>query len=198
MRNDNMNTIENKRSPVFPEQEYIWYGKRANGSFVYEYDDEKNEVMFDYLDKTDITEFGILGNGCTFSFDVESGKFYINGNELAFNVRTGEKEINTAGPKDLIEYKLAHTDGVVQGRCIRKYIRSIDGYFVGYKMTVNEKVYYQVNLGIPVSGADRRPFLGFKVCTPENTEFVVTYNGKQTSTKLEKNKTGYLNVYLQE
>ena len=193
----NMGVIENKHSPVFPEQEYIWYGKRKDGSFIYEYDNDKNETMFDYIDAASITEFGMLGNGITFSFNIQSGNFYINDKLLEIDVNIGDEKVNTSGPKDLIEYKLAHTDGVVQGRTIKKYTRTIDGYFVGYKMLIKNNTYYQVNIGIPVSGADRRPFIGFKVCAPKNTELGVSLNNsKKESVKLQKNKTGYLNVYF--
>ena len=194
-----LNTVENKRSPIYPEQEYIWYCKKNNNSYIYEYDNDKHETMFDYLDKANIVEFGLLGNGITFSFDVDSGIFYINDKALDMDLYIGAKEIKPIGAKDIIEYKMAHTDGIMQGGRLKRYVRNIDGYFVGYKMSLDNGVYYQANIGIPVTGNDRRPFIGFKISAPKKSTFkaiIKNQNNNTGSIELEPNRSNYLNLYF--
>lgn len=194
------NTIENKRSPIYPQQDYIWYAINNDNSKVYEYDNNKKETMFDYLDKTNVKHFGLLGNGITFSFDRESGQFYISDKPIDLSININNKPISLKGDKDIIQFKMAHTDGSFIKKGPITYRKSIDGFFMGYKMKTtidNKDLYIQINIGIPMAGEDRRPFLGIKITSPVNDICIITLNKKETELKLEEGKSNFVNIYFQ-
>jgi len=194
-----MNAIENKQSPMFPKQDYIWYAIDNNDKYIYEYDNDLKETMFDYLDKTNIKHFGLLGNGLTFSFDRESGTFYINNNPIDLEIFIEDKKLSFVGEKDIIQFKMAHTDGVIKKNQLQRYRRTIDGFFMGYKMKIDfdrKDLFLQINIGIPVTGEDRRPFVGIKITSPIETICNVKLNKKETSIELEKDKSNFTNIYF--
>ena len=193
------NFIEKNKSPMWPKQDYIWYAIDKDDKKIYEYDNNLKETMFDYLDKSNIKHFGLLGNGLTFSFDIETGIFYILDKPINLDISINNESLNLNGNKDIIQFKMAHTDGVIKKDRIQNYIRTIDGFFMGYKMKTNFNdsiLYLQINIGIPVTGSDRRPFIGIKITSPITEECIIKLNNKETKFELEENKSSFINVYF--
>ena len=194
-----MGAIENKQSPIFPKQDYIWYAIDNDGKYIYEYDNDLNETMFDYLDKSNIKHFGLLGNELTFSFDRETGIFYILDKPIDLKIFINDEQLSFIGEKDIIQFKMAHTDGVVRKNQLQRYRRMIDGFFMGYKMKIDFNgmdLYLQINIGIPVTGSDRRPFMGIKITSPIETICNIKLNNKDNELKLEANKSNFTNIYF--
>ena len=70
---------------------------------------------------------------------------------------------------------------------------------MGYKMKIDfhgNILYLQINIGIPMTGEDRRPFVGIKITSPIDAICNVKLNNKDNEMKLEEGKSNFINVYF--
>lgn len=120
------------------EQDFLWMCNFINGTKLCEFDvTTHNKNNFYTINKDLLMRFGIFGQGMDLYFDVDSGKFNINGNEYLVTYRTKEGiEFNLTGYgnglyNDIITYKDAWTDGNFTGN--NKATSTIVQYNFGFK-----------------------------------------------------------------
>ena len=195
------NTVENLRCPTYPNQEYIWFAEYNDSSKIYEIENDGKENPFDYIDKNNIKNFGLIGNGIKFEYNLETGIFDISNKKFFILIENKDKIIDIEKQKkDIITFKMAHTDGMIVGRKVTRYKRFIDGYFVGYKTNIDD-IYIQILFGIPVTGEDRRPFFGVKISDKTNSEYIVSLKQEnnlidQKELSVKNNKAAATNLYF--
>ncbi len=183
-------------SPLHPQQEYIWFADYGNNQLVYEFDDDKKETSFYDIDQDKTQFFGLIGNGLRLSFNKETGTFILNNKEYPVSIQLNQTDINLKDQdKRLVHFKLGHTDAVIINRKINRYERNIDGYFFGYRFTYDQ-VYMQIIFGIPVAGADRRPFFGIKISSNISAKIQIQIGTKAQTLDITSNKTETTNIYI--
>lgn len=185
-----MTDLEQYMSPVRNEgQSYIYFAKYFNGKEVYEYDNETNHLNFNDIDQSHTKYFGLIGNGMKMYWDISTGIFHLGKNEYIINISSGEEIVNYIGiDKDLITFKNAHTDSMINGGQIENIgTNIIDSYFIGFKMNF-KSVFIQIVFGIPVSGNDRRPFFGVRISNKEDKKYNVELVGLNGENKMKFSK----------
>jgi hypothetical protein len=137
------NYIDKNISPVANQgQHYIWYARYYNGKIIYEFDNDGDETLFDNIDKSNVEEFGLLGNGTRIHFNTFDGILYrcdADGVEHSINVflMNGNTKIEFTDSRkidyhNIIEYKQASFD-LVTNNSQKKSICHINGYYIGHK-----------------------------------------------------------------
>ena len=180
-----MNSIEELLSPAAKEgQDYIYFAKYYDRSFIYEYDNDLNHFKFDDIDKSKVKLFGLIGNGIKLYWDIPTGIFHIGKNEYGIRISNGSLELPQYGmQKDLITFKVAHTDAIVSGGKTTSMGNIIDSYFIGFKMSV-ETAFVQILFSIPINGEDLRPFFAVRISNKQDSNYtaeLLGLNGEDSS-----------------
>lgn len=189
-----MGAIENYLSPVKDEgQVYIYFAKYFDGKEIYEYDNEENHLRFKDVDQSSTKYFGLIGNGMKMYWDISTGIFHLGKNEYIIKISSDDEIVNYLGiNKDLITFKNAHTDSMINGGTIQDVGNNIiDAYFVGFKMNY-KSLFIQILFGIPVTGTDRRPFFGIRISNKEDKLYNVELLGLNGENKMKFSKNEVL------
>ena len=187
--------LERKISPIATKQEYIWFGKYNDNSYIYEVDQDKKEMSFEEILQDKINEFGLIGNGLKLSFIKSTGNFNINGQENKVFITKDDVPLMFNTPKDIIQFKTGHTDGVFLGRKIQRYERFIDGYFFGYKTKI-DNLHLQIVLNILVAGQNRRPFWEIKASNNKTTKLAINIGERKAQLELQPNKINTAKLFF--
>lgn len=189
-----MGVIENYLSPVKDEgQVYIYFAKYFDGKEIYEYDNEGNHLIFKDVDQSHTKYFGLIGNGMKMYWDISTGIFHLGKNEYIIKISSDDEVVNYLGiNKDLITFKNAHTDSMINGGTIQGVGNNIiDAYFIGFKMNY-KSLFIQILFGIPVTGTDRRPFFGIRISNKEDKLYNVELLGLNGENKMKFSKNEVL------
>lgn len=185
-----MTDLEQYLSPVRNDgQSYIYFAKYFNGKEIYEYDNETTHLNFNDIDQSHTKYFGLIGNGMKMYWDISTGIFHLGKNEYIINISSEDEIINYIGVnKDLITFKNAHTDSMINGGQIENIGNNIiDSYFTGFKMNF-KSIFIQILFGIPVTGNDRRPFFGVRISNKEDKKYNVELIGLNGENKMKFSK----------
>ena len=189
-----MGAIENYLSPVKDEgQVYIYFAKYFDGKEIYEYDNEGNHLRFQDVNQSHTKYFGLIGNGMKMYWDISTGIFHLGKNEYIIKISSDDEIVNYLGiNKDLITFKNAHTDSMINGGTIQGVGSNIiDAYFIGFKMNY-KSLFIQILFGIPVTGTDRRPFFGIRISNKEDKLYNVELLGLNGENKMKFSKNEVL------
>lgn len=189
-----MGAIENYLSPVKDEgQVYIYFAKYFDGKEIYEYDNEENHLKFKDVIQSHTKYFGLIGNGMKMYWDISTGIFHLGKNEYIIKISSDDEVVNYLGiNKDLITFKNAHTDSMINGGTIQGVGSNIiDAYFIGFKMNY-KSLFIQILFGIPVTGTDRRPFFGIRISNKEDKLYNVELLGLNGENKMKFSKNEVL------
>ena len=203
------NYIERLLSPVKDDgQVYIYYAEYYDGTRLYEYDDEQNHLDFKNIDQSKVKYFGLIGNMMNIYWDIPTGILHIGKNEYMIKITSsnGNTLPVIGSKKDLITFKMAHTDNMISGGAIQKSEKGnvIDHFCIGYKMNLDE-VFTQIIFDIPVTGSDRRPFFGVRISNKNDSIYtaeLVGLNGEdsskftKTEIKLKDGKSSAVELYF--
>ena len=203
--------IEKLMSPE-NDQCYIYYAEYFDGTILYEYDNDHNHLDFNSIDQSKVKYFGFIGNGMKIYWDIQTCIFYIRNKEYSVDVYSEDENISipiSTQKKDLITFKLAHTDCLISGGAtIPKNERGniIDTFFIGFKTNYNENVYIQILFGIPMTGQDRRPFFGVRISSKNDKIYTAklvglnetedTSNFSKKEIKLKDGKSSAVELYF--
>ena len=184
--------IESLKSPE-NDQEYIYFAEYYDGTILYEYDNDHNHLNFNSIEQDKVHYFGFIGNGMKVYWDLQTGLFYIGKQWYKIVISAIEDENNfipvsvESQKKDLITFKEAHTDCLINGGYLPEDQRGniIDGYFIGFK-TKMEDVFIQILFSIPVTGADRRPFFGVRISSKNDKTYRAELTGTTDSNKFSR------------
>lgn len=96
---------------------FMWICKYSDGTYVPEFEDKDKETSFLNIEKENVDEFHLIGNGFHAMFNTKDGKFIFNDKtKIDFTLITedGKKTDITGGSDyhDIIQYKGFFTDGV--------------------------------------------------------------------------------------
>lgn len=144
-----MGTIKELMSPLKDEGiDYIWYAKYNDDSFKYESDDSKNRTDFDsvYKDRDKIKQFGLLGEGRTINYQLDSGEICNNDatgfdyDKFLFSLTTdnGTVEITDNPDADYTDFtarKYIHTD-ISLGQDVHDVVPEVGPIAFGYTTTI--------------------------------------------------------------
>lgn len=177
--------IEQLLSPASNDgQDYIYFAKYFDGKILYEYDEDLNHLDFNSIEKGKVKQFGLIGNGIKLYWDIPTGIFHIGKNEYGIRITNGSLELPQYGiQKDLITFKMAHTDSLVSGGSTKSLGNIIDSYFVGFKMNV-ETAFVQILFSIPINGEDLRPFFAVRISNKQDSKYtaeLLGLNGEDSS-----------------
>ena len=189
-----MGAIENYLSPVKDEgQVYIYFAKYFDGKEIYEYDNEENHLKFKDVIQSHTKYFGLIGNGMKMYWDISTGIFHLGKNEYIIKISSDDEVVNYLGiNKDLITFKNAHTDSMINGGTIQGVGSNIiDAYFIGFKMNY-KSLFIQILFGIPVTGTDRKPFFGIRISNKEDKLYNVELLGLNGENKMKFSKNEVL------
>lgn len=170
--------IEKLRSPEH-DQAYIYYAEYYDGTKLYEYDDNHVHTDFKDIDQSKVKYFGLIGNGMKIYWDIPTGILHIGKKEFMIKLSSNASVLPMIGvKKDLITFKMAHTDSVISGGVIQKSEKGnvIDAYFIGFKMNL-DSVYTQILFSIPMTGPDRKPFFGVRISNKNNENYTAELVG---------------------
>ena len=177
--------LEQLLSPASNDgQDYIYFVKYFNGKTLYEYDEDLNHFDFKDINQSQVKLFGLIGNGIKLYWDIPAGIFHIGKNEYGIRISNGSLELPQYGiTKDLITFKMAHTDSIVSGGSTKSLGNIIDSYFVGFKMNV-ETAFVQILFSIPINGEDLRPFFAVRISNKQDSNYtaeLLGLNGEDSS-----------------
>lgn len=121
-------------SPV-NTQSFIWMAEYFFKDGLTEFDlNTQKENDFNLIDKKDLKNFGLIGQGAKLYFDCHNGKFNILGNQYMFLIRIKGIDyiVNDLlyNVKDIITYKRAEA---IAGFTSQELDSKIVGYYFGYK-----------------------------------------------------------------
>ena len=123
-------------SPV--SQDFMWIAEYADGTRLPEFSflDKKESSFYD-IQRKKLLQFGLIGHGMKFFFEVFGGIFKINGKMIELVYRTPEKDFYLTGQNilynDIIQYKDASS---VISDGLAKPIDAIHQFNFGYKVTL--------------------------------------------------------------
>ena len=179
------NYIEMLRSPEH-DQAYIYYAEYFDGTVLYEYDNDHIHLNFKDIEQDKVKYFGFIGNGLKIYWDIPSGILHIGKREYFLNLSSGKRALSFIGvKKDLITFKLAHTDSMINGGELPENERGniIDAFFIGFKMNL-DSVFTQILFSIPMTGKDRRPYFAVRISNKNDeiyTAELIGMNGEDES-----------------
>jgi hypothetical protein len=203
------NYIERLLSPEKDDgQVYIYYAQYFDGTILYEYDNDHNHLDFNSIDQDKVKYFGFIGNGMKIYWDIPAGILHIGKREYMIKISSPNSILPIIGSKkDLITFKMAHTDSLVCGGSIKKSDLGniIDGFYIGFKMNL-DSVFTQILFGIPVTGKDLRPYFGVRISNKKDeiyTAELIGLNGEdesnftKTNIELKDGKSSAVELYFQ-
>lgn len=178
------NAIEMLRSPEH-DQAYIYFAEYFNGEILYEYDNDHNHLDFKDIVQSKVKYFGFIGNGIKVYWDIPAGILHIGKREYTVKLSSSKGTLSFIGKKDLITFKLAHTDSMINGGTLPKNERGniIDCFFIGFKMNL-DSVFTQILFAIPVTGQDRRSYFAVRISNKNDeiyTAELIGMNGEDES-----------------
>lgn len=200
-----MNIFQSLMSKKLPfKQDFIWLGEYYDKTFISEFDfkTRKPNSFYD-IDRKKLINFGLIGTGYSFYFNVVGGQFYIQNTPISFSVEINNKEypltIENRAYRDIITYKDA--ESILD---ISKHQRSGTGktnitqFNVGYKINIKTpeaKIHFQPILKIPYNNP---VYFELKLTSDKNVDGVLNVykNGKKvsnTSMNMKENISGHVN-----
>jgi hypothetical protein len=162
---------------------------------------------FNSIDQTKVKYFGFIGNGMKIYWDIPAGILHIGKREYMVKILSSNSILPISGSKkDLITFKMAHTDNLVCGGVIKKSDLGniIDGFYIGFKMNL-DSVFTQILFCIPVTGTDLRPYFGVRISNKKDkiyTAELVGLNGEdesnftKTNIELKDGKSSAVELYF--
>lgn len=123
-------------SPV--SQDFVWLAQYVDNTHLCEFDfATKESNKFYAVNRRKLDKFGLVGQGMKLYFDIATGTFNLNGNQIMFAYKDKDKTYNLTGYgngvyNDIITYKDAYTDAnLINPR--DKFISHIHQYNFGFK-----------------------------------------------------------------
>ena len=177
--------IENFLSPE-DDQCYIYYAEYFDGTVLYEYTNDHVHLDFKSIDQSKVKYFGFIGNGLKFYWDIPSGILHIGKQEYMIRISSNNSVLPITGAKkDLITFKSAHTDCLLNGGTLpaNEQGNIIDEFSIGFKMNLNS-VFTQILFNIPMTSQDKRPYFGVRISNKNDeiyTAELVGMNGEDES-----------------
>lgn len=197
--------ISNNLSPI-PNQTFIWYAKYNNDiPMLTEFEDDGKENEFNDINKEELKEFGLLGNGGKVYFNTNDGVIHLD-NEREANIFLENENGITSLTKndnvkynDIIQYKkgFLNYDPTVGDRQSKLNV-AIN--YIGYKartyVSAMNVLSFQIIYGLPMGEPN---FFIVKLNSEDvnyKGKIVLTYGGNRDEAPIElkKNKVSTFEI----
>ena len=166
--------IENFESPV-TQRHFIWFAKYYDDTLFTEFENNGKENLFYDINKENLKEFGLIGQGAKYSFNTEDGTISVknpNGTSYTFDFNLEDenqklirlsKNTETAPYNDIIQLKRFYTDFEIKDVIVRAAMATLSPSllkdFLETKKLINHTVPEQ-----PKEPTIDQHLFGYKTC----------------------------------
>lgn len=194
--------LDNNFSPIYRDgQLFIWKAEYDDGTYVYEFDDNKKETNFNELNQDKISKFYLVGNGGFIWFSMEDGIIHLDG-DREINIKfINNKEYNIT---NLGKDHYTEVEQYKRGECFfsggqiesNPTLRPCE-HFIGYKgnriLLGKDILYFRVIFSLDTKGNPYKLKIGLSSTnTYNNSKLVITYgNSTLESDELNLKRDGY-------